>query len=628
LSATREGLYTNSYSNTNFEYLIFLIFLGILPFVYADMLRDMSALPRYAILGFVPGLLITSILLKRKLITQDLHLPRILIVIGLFVMWGAISVIWSVDSRNTLTQSLQGVSFFLLLLLTIKLHSSTVKITATIYLLITTATLVSLTGLAQYYGQNIFGYTQYAAPAASFMHRNIAAQYLNPLIPLFLLPILLSRKPSVRWLASLGMSLSMGYLLVIQTRGAILGLIIATVLAIVLILRNKNLSHLVLSRLRSSYRQLLVIPVVCLILAGYSNENKVTPITKDFNPITDTSTQIRLNSFRNAVDMIVDRPAHGSGWGSFGLAFRDYMFSSRPVPQVSENNYMLVLHNDFLQTIAELGLPAAALLLLALYYLIQMSKSCLHTDRSNDQAVCIILLMGITTFVVHSMFSFPFHRPTSAAVFTVLLGILIKLSNHSNLTTRIKLGPSRNVISIALLAGFIVVNYAFYSNYLENSARLNLGYYQLNKALGSRNPGDKMQYCKLAMHNARQIDYEFSAYSKILLPTIYANCAEDIQEQYAFMSHAIQYEPANVTARLARGAIYARTGHPERALHEFERVIQVLPNRSGGYIGKAESLLKMGRTSQARILFEKALELDPDNQRVLNSLDAIRKGNK
>jgi tetratricopeptide (TPR) repeat protein len=64
-------------------------------------------------------------------------------------------------------------------------------------------------------------------------------------------------------------------------------------------------------------------------------------------------------------------------------------------------------------------------------------------------------------------------------------------------------------------------------------------------------------------------------------------------------------------AAIMDGISQLNLGKPEKAIKEFERAIDIDPKKSGGYLGRANSLNTMGRHNDSLVDYNRALALDP-----------------
>ena len=59
------------------------------------------------------------------------------------------------------------------------------------------------------------------------------------------------------------------------------------------------------------------------------------------------------------------------------------------------------------------------------------------------------------------------------------------------------------------------------------------------------------------------------------------------------------------------GVSNLNTGKPEKALEDFNRAIEIDPQKAAGYLGRANTLNIMGRYEECLVDYEKVLEIDP-----------------
>lgn len=127
----------------------------------------------------------------------------------------------------------------------------------------------------------------------------------------------------------------------------------------------------------------------------------------------------RTAVWRDTLKLIAERPLAGAGFGSFGDVY----------PRVQTAHLAFAVdhaHNDYLQLAAELGVPAAALLVASWVFLTArgaraaLARSATTSERVESAGA----VGGAAALLAHSFLDFNLQLPANALVFAVLLGML------------------------------------------------------------------------------------------------------------------------------------------------------------------------------------------------------------
>ena len=287
---------------------------------------------------------------------------------------------------------------------------------------------VSLLGISQYLGSDLWIVPASALPCATFMNRNMASFYLELSIPI---TFWLIWGAGSRWRAVLGAAaaaLMLGLLVHTRSRGAWLGMSSALMFALVMIAtrrrreKGRPTSEQGPSvRLRATLAALSLAALVILtLLPGRLDYSRVTgdptklrsdipsPHRLIFSRVlADTSDTGRVSMWINAARIAKENYLLGVGRGNFVChsftlksRFGDFM-NKRP-------------HNDFLWVAAELGLPGLALWLWILAALAWMAVRLVLRASADLALPALGIGAGLAAITIHSFFSFPGERATMA----------------------------------------------------------------------------------------------------------------------------------------------------------------------------------------------------------------------
>lgn len=138
-------------------------------------------------------------------------------------------------------------------------------------------------------------------------------------------------------------------------------------------------------------------------------------------------TEGRLKIFELTMQAIRDWPIFGTGLGTFRDVFPLYRTEDFQVAVAQA-------HNDYLETIVELGFPAAIALFLTMASLLWI---CLRGVRQRRRdAVLPCIGVGATTLVaIHSLFDFSLQIPAVTSLYWLLMGAAIAQSFNSSHST-------------------------------------------------------------------------------------------------------------------------------------------------------------------------------------------------
>lgn len=161
----------------------------------------------------------------------------------------------------------------------------------------------------------------------------------------------------------------------------------------------------------------------------------------------------RSELYSLAASSVAAHPWLGSGY----LGFRALLEARRAqVPSYGTENITYFAHNDYLQTLLELGIPGAAALvamvLVPFWIAIRVRSS------APEDVTRLAALAGIAAMSIHALVDFPFYVPICLLLFGALLGEVDQRSPHRrSVVTITAFGGSRLVKVLAAAAAVVLL---------------------------------------------------------------------------------------------------------------------------------------------------------------------------
>jgi len=159
---------------------------------------------------------------------------------------------------------------------------------------------------------------------------------------------------------------------------------------------------------------------IILSLVFLSSRTAVMEIRTITGIKEDASILSRALIWKSVSEMIMDYPLLGAGPGTFALIFTQYQPVGGPIPV----RYYFA-HNDYLQYIAEMGLPFSLVLL---WIIFSFYRAGLIKLRHNSRLVRGITLGGlsaVTAILAFSLVDFNLHIPANAILFSVISALVV-----------------------------------------------------------------------------------------------------------------------------------------------------------------------------------------------------------
>jgi tetratricopeptide (TPR) repeat protein len=306
--------------------------------------------------------------------------------------------------------------------------------------------LVSLLGLAQH----AFGLTllpQAQPPAATFVHKNVAAAFVVMTAPLG--PTLLLHRPRskllIQYVAATAVMVS--FVVVTFTRSAWLALAVQVALFTVLLARDREL------RIRwPAPRRVMATALAGAILVASGTTfavlgrtglavawDRVAEVWRAFgaeraalDPAVEgvryTSVQHRRAIWLNTLALARDAPLLGVGLGNHDVVYPAYAWSAAPDRIFGERSQLDFAHNDYLQTLAELGAVGLALSAWLLFVVWRtLRRLWLREAAADRRALVLGAGLGVAGLLVDAAFSFPLQQALPPLVLAAYLGVLAAL---------------------------------------------------------------------------------------------------------------------------------------------------------------------------------------------------------
>jgi O-antigen ligase len=242
-------------------------------------------------------------------------------------------------------------------------------------------------------------------PFGPYVNRNHFAGFAEILIPVALVPLVLGKVRRERlFLVGLFAVVPIAALLLSASRGGIVSFAVQMLILF---------SLLLVRRLQSKYMLVGGVLVLCAILAvSWIGVQQVLQRFSDYQSL-DVSIGKRASMRHDTWRIFLDHPALGTGLGTLQMVFPPYesLYDSKIVNHT---------HNDYVEALAETGIPGALCCLWFLAVLLIGSVRGLK-DLGGSFGTVLNLsgLIGCCGLLVHSLVDFNLHIPANALLFFV-----------------------------------------------------------------------------------------------------------------------------------------------------------------------------------------------------------------
>ncbi len=309
----------------------------------------------------------------------------------------------------------------------------------------------------------------------------------------------------------------------------------------------------------------------------------------------EPSFQWRRDIYAWTLDIIKDHPWTGTGIGTFPIAIKLY----QRAPYITG----LYAHSHYLQTAAEMGLPALFGLLLFLGFLFRRGWRIIGSlePQSRERSLAVGLAAGLLGSSLHASVDFGWSYPAVALVFGVEAAMLFALVPRSlTLPERIILGPgglraSRPVILLLCLVMAVIAGTRYYAELLRNEGKLALDVGERGRAVA-------------AFRWATRLNPLFYSPRQLLASAYAAQGEFSNGEREA--EAAFRLNPFDGDAYHDLAQIHWITGQHGKAESEFLSAVRLQPyTRPNFYYDLAELSVALGKTAEAQAWLKRGTEI-------------------
>ena len=404
---------------------LLILFTSLAVYKYVDYFRDNQEawLKLFVIIALTLCVLKYFKEEKNIWVKSPLNLP-----IFLFILIMSISLFESKFLIVSLRDYVIFLSYFLIYFLVINNIKNEQEFYSFIKLFFIISFIISIYTIIQYYGLDPY-LRELGALTSTIGQKNWIPNYLALIFPIIFSFFLLEEIKKNKILLFLLLSVIYTTIMICQSRGIWISISLTLVFVIYIVIRfniyeifKKNKKWLII--LLSTF---LIITII------YSTDN---PLNKSLLTLPqralstfdekDPSINTRFLIWKNTLQMIKDKPLFGSGIGTFKMNYLDYQaefFKDNP-DYIKYYTFPREAHNEYLQIGAELGLLGLGLFIAIIFIFYSTVLNFLKKEQNNkNRLVGWGLLVGISCFLIHSLFTFPLHVPALGSTFFSIMGL-------------------------------------------------------------------------------------------------------------------------------------------------------------------------------------------------------------
>ncbi len=299
-------------------------------------------------------------------------------------------------------------------------------------------------------------------------------------------------------------------------------------------------------------------------------------VAKRARPFIAASTHSRVVYVQGALNILRAFPLQGTGFGTFGIAYRALM----PREEAEGQHTAIHAHNTLLQVGAELGVIGLVLFGWLLWRIGRLVRGSLTGGIVTRDPVRWGLAVGILAFFVHSILEQTFFEGVTAPFWWIVLGLLSGAATIGQPVERLTdKGPTH--LARALLP--VMASCAVFL------MALRLALADACAALGGfKNFEGRQEEVMLAFDQARQWDPLASRYPF---------------EQGQWLAKRAQGQPSHERTRLL-----------EQAQQHFEQTVTLNPWQGSAWLSLGIVQQQLGRIDDAIISLRHAAQRDPNSR--------------
>ncbi|MEE2753316.1 MAG: O-antigen ligase family protein, partial [Candidatus Latescibacterota bacterium] len=403
----------------------------IVPLVYSHFVFDSGLLPKF--LGMMVGALPVAACWAKMEFRGEAVRTGLLTDLPIFLYTLIVVLQWprALDVHQASLEVVKVLTFVIIYMAitrcSVEAHW---QLWATTFVLVTFV--VSLVGIAQYFGLAFLSLPSSGLPSSTFVYRNTVAMFLITALPFSFLKFAQADvgRREIFWAFS--WTTICTFLIYTRTRGAWVGCLGSLIVVLVLIGVRYRLTTLsprrVLKVFRSRKAVVLFCSLVVLASVGTIDPSNVTTTGTQAIPIPEEKDSVRkaLDSvvssvvmpantisrgrvwwWRSTFEMITDHPWIGVGLTNWEKIYPNYKAKEL---WAATNRFPRRPHNDYLWVWAELGTLGFTAYLGMFTFLAYAAVSSARSLNLKSYGLVVAALAGVVAIQGHSLFSFPKER--------------------------------------------------------------------------------------------------------------------------------------------------------------------------------------------------------------------------
>lgn len=586
-----------------------------LPLAFFPGLISLYRLPKTAFLAFFTSVLCWLWLINHLRLQdrQSFTLP-LLIPITLHLLIGALSLLGSINPYEGslfLLQIILGIALFWVTANTIEPQG----LTRLFHWSVIAAAIVSILGIAQFWGADIPTLVPTGGPGATFGNKNMAAQYLLFVLPAAFYLLLYSSESSREWLYAVLAGLIGTYFVYTRTRAAWGAVAVGVMGLSFCLLWSGQRSAISLHLTKRKWAFMLGVAIFVLIMnivPPYLLPNfGVAPALGRLESMLEVETegQHRFAIWANSLAIFADHPILGAGKGNFRFIYSVYARRVIEDPSFSPEKRAADAHNDYVQLLAETGLLGAASFL---WILALLARRFWQGKKQTLDPHLLVVVFALIAILAEAFWDFPFNLPVPVAFFWIYSGILWSLTRaepapQGRISTKLSLIPVVLVTLLSTLFSILTLSSLRGEFYYSRGARET---YQ-----------DRPDEAEKDLTKATQISPLNDRYHSLL--GLLRIGKGDYEKATDSIRRSLSLNPYNINALNNLGVAYASAGNIPKAIQAFQTSLRIWPRHIEAHRNLATIYAREGEQKKAIEHFQAVLTLNPQDANARSALQAL-----